>query len=108
MEGKAHGIIDNWLIPIKDIYTRHRDDVHSLSTDEKRLKRMCELNVIEQVKSLSHTNIIQNAWERGQQLAIHGWIYGLEDGLVKDLDVCIDRVSQVGPRYRFRREKAES
>jgi carbonic anhydrase len=108
MEGKAHGIIDNWLIPIKDIYTRHRDDVHSLASDEKRLKRLCELNVIEQVKSLSHTNIIQNVWERGQQLAIHGWIYGLEDGLVKDLDVCIDRVSQVGPRYRFRREKAES
>ena len=107
MEGKAHGIIDNWLIPIKDIYTRHRDDVHSLSSDEKRLKRLCELNVIEQVKSLSHTNTIQNAWERSQPLAIHGWIYGLADGLVKDLDVCIDRISQVGPRYRFRREKAE-
>ena len=105
---KPHGIMDNWLVAIKDVYTRRRDDVHSLSTDEKRLNRMCELNVIEQVKSLSHTTIVQNAWERGQKLAIYGWIYGLEDGLIKDLDVCVDRISQVGPTYRFQKENAES
>jgi len=103
MQGKPHGVMDNWLIKIKDVYIRHRDDVESLPTDEKRLNRMCELNVIEQVKSLSYTTIVQNAWERGQKLAIHGWIYGLHDGLVKDLDVHIDRISQVGPTYRFQK-----
>jgi len=103
IEGKAHGGIDNWLTKIKDTYARHLDDVHSLDGEEKRLDRLCELNVMEQVKTLSHTTIVQDAWAAGQELAIHGWIYGLEDGVVKDLDVCMNSIEQVPPTYRFRR-----
>ena len=106
MEGKPHGIMDNWLIPIKDVYTRHRDDVRSLSTDEKRLNRMCELNVIEQVNpcrtrpsSRTPGNAVRNSrFTDG---------FTAEDGLIKDLDVCVDRISQVGPTYRFQRECGE-
>lgn len=103
MEGKANGGIDNWLTRIKDIYTRHYDDVHSLAEPEQRVNRMCELNVIEQVKALSHTTIVQDAWSAGQELAIHGWIYGLEDGLVNDLGVRVNSLDQVAPTYRFER-----
>lgn len=103
MEGKAHGGIDNWLTRIKDIYTRHYDDVYSLASPDQRVNRMCELNVIEQVKTLSHTTIVQDAWASGQELAIHGWIYGLEDGLVKDLGVRVNSIDQVAPTYRFDR-----
>jgi len=104
MEGKAHGGIDNWLTRIKDIYSRHHSDVNSLATPEQRVDRMCELNVIEQVKTLSHTTIVQDAWAAGQELAIHGWIYGLEDGLVNDLGVRVNSIEQVAPTYRFDRD----
>ena len=62
---------------------------------------MCELNVIDQVKAVTHTTIVQDAWARGQELAVHGWVYGLEDGLVKDLGVRVDDSSQVPPPFRF-------
>jgi len=66
LDNLSHGLIDNWLTKIKDIYVRHREDISSLSSEEDRINRMCELNVIEQVKSVSHTTIVQDAWRRGQ------------------------------------------
>jgi carbonic anhydrase len=101
LDNLSHGLIDNWLTKIKDIYVRHREDIDSLSSEEDRINRMCELNVIEQVKSVSHTTIVQDAWRRGQELSIHGWIYGLQDGLVNDLGVRIAQVSQVATPFRF-------
>jgi carbonic anhydrase len=82
-----------------------------LSSEEDRINRMCELNVIEQVKSVSHTTIVQDAWRRGQELSVHGWIYGLQDGLVNDLGVRIAQLGQVATPYRFsekRRDVVES
>ena len=103
----SHGLIDNWLTKIKDVYVRHREDIDSLKGEEDRVDRMCELNVIEQVKTLSHTTIVQDAWRRGQELAIHGWIYGLKDGLIKDLGVRIARVSQVATPFRFAEKRSD-
>jgi carbonic anhydrase len=84
------GLIDNWLGHLRDIHRLHNEELANL--DEKaRFDRLCELNVIEQVANVSATNIVQEAWSRGQELAIHGWIYGIDNGLLTDLDVTADR-----------------
>jgi len=93
-ESCSHGLVDHWLFPIKDIYRTHHDELEGISNDKQRLDRLCELNVIEQVRNLAKTTIIQQAWDRGQELAIHGWVYSIEDGLVRDMEVTVrDRAS---------------
>jgi carbonic anhydrase len=101
LDNQVHGLIDNWLTRIKDIYVQHSEEIDALDSEQKRVDRMCELNVIEQVKAVTHTTIVQDAWARGQELAVHGWVYGLEDGLVKDLGIRVDNSSQVPPPFRF-------
>jgi carbonic anhydrase len=101
LDNLSHGLIDHWLTKIKDVYARHRQEIDSLKTEKERVDRMCELNVVEQVETLSHTTIVQGAWRRSQTLTIHGWIYGLHDGLIKDLGVRISQVSQVAAPFRF-------
>lgn len=91
MDNLQFGLIDNWLRHVQDVMHTHQEELSLLEDESKRVDRLCELNVIEQVKSVSRTTIVQNAWQRGQQLAIHGWIYGLQDGLLRDLNVSIDR-----------------
>ncbi|HZC58372.1 MAG TPA: carbonate dehydratase [Chthoniobacterales bacterium] len=103
----SHGLIDNWLTKIKDVYVRNDEEIDSLKTEEERVNRMCELNVIEQVKALSHTAIVQDAWRRRQQLNIHGWIYGLQDGLITDLGVRVSQVSQVAAPFRFAEKRRD-
>jgi len=103
LDNQVHGLIDNWLSWIKNIYVRHSKEVDSLANEEERVNRMCELNVIHQVESVTHTTIVQDAWARGQELAVHGWIYGLTDGLVNDLNICVHSPSQVQPPFRFLR-----
>jgi carbonic anhydrase len=89
LESKPHGLIDNWLRMIRDIDQRQSLELARYSTIEARVDRLCELNVVEQVKNVGNTTIVQEAWRRGQQVTIHGWIYGIMDGLLKDMDVCI-------------------
>ena len=101
LDNLSHGLIDNWLSKIKDLYVRHREDIDCLKSDEERVNRVCELNVIEQAKTLTRTTIVQDAWRRGQKLAIHGWIYGLKDGLITDLGLRVERVDQVPSPFRF-------
>lgn len=91
MDNLQFGLIDNWLRHVQDVMHMYQDELAQIDDDEKRLDRLCELNVVEQVKSVSRTTIVQAAWQRGQELAIHGWIYGLQDGLLRDLEVSIDR-----------------
>lgn len=86
--GNAHiGLIDNWIRHIKDVYRLHQAELDNIDDDNKRFDRFVELNVIEQVWDLAKTSIVQNAWKNGQNLWIHGWVYSIHDGLVKDLDV---------------------
>jgi carbonic anhydrase len=89
MNNAQLGLIDNWLRHVQDVVSKHEEVLSTLHED-KRLDRLCELNVIEQVLSVGRTTIVQSAWQRGQELVVHGWIYGLEDGLLRDLGVSID------------------
>ena len=101
MENIQHGLIDNWLRHIKDIYQKHKIEVDSIDDDQQRKERVCEINVLEQVSNVCYTSIVQNAWQRGQPLTVHGWIYGLRDGLLNDLGIMIDGPEQLPETYRM-------
>jgi len=81
------GLMDNWLLHIQDVYNHHRTELAAINQEELRLNRLCELNVAQQVSNVCQTSIVRGAWERGQNLSVHGWIYGLQDGLIRDLEV---------------------
>lgn len=83
------GLIDNWLRHVQDVRWKHQAELEALATEEQRHARLCELNVLEQVVNVSQTTIVREAWARGQALAVHGWIYGLRDGIIRDLGACI-------------------
>jgi carbonic anhydrase len=86
MDPKPHGLIDNWLREISGTLERHRAEIDALP-EAGRHARLCELNVMQQVDNMAHTTIVREAWDRGQQLEVHGWCYGLEDGLIHDLGI---------------------
>lgn len=90
MDNLQFGLIDNWLRHVQDVVHIHHDELLRIKDETERFNRLCELNVMEQVINVSRTTIVQNAWERGQELVVHGWIYGLEDGLLRDLGVSRD------------------
>ena len=89
IDERSHGLIDNWLRHIRDVYQKHRNELAGIEDMEKRINRLCEINIIEQVKNVANMTAVQEAWERKQPLFIHGWIYGISQGLLKDLGVCI-------------------
>jgi carbonic anhydrase len=89
MDNLQLGLIDNWLRHVQDVMDEHKDELAQIEDESQRLDRLCELNVVEQVMSVARTTIVQSAWQRGQELAIHGWIYGLQDGLLRDLGVSV-------------------
>ena len=89
MDNQQHGLIDNWLRHIKDVYRYHKTRIDSIQREKDKLDLLCELNVIEQVDNVCHTTIVQNAWKSGQKLTVHGWVYSLESGLLNDLNTCI-------------------
>lgn len=87
MGHKQFGLIDNWLRHIKDVYKLYASELESIADEKQRARRFVELNVTEQVYDLCKTTIVQNAWKNGQPLAVHGWVYGVDDGIIKDLEV---------------------
>ncbi len=89
MEDEPHGLVDNWLGTIRDIYLLNRPELDAIPNVDDRVSRLCELNVRSQVINVGNTTVLREAWARGQSVAIHGWIYSLSDGLLKDLDVGI-------------------
>ena len=91
------GLIDNWLRHAQDVMQKHHALLDSLPDEESRLHRLCELNVVEQVTNVAQTTIVQQAWERGQGLAVHGWIYALTDGLLRDLGVSMSSIGESRP-----------
>jgi len=94
------GLIDNWLRHVQDVLHEHEEMLAKISDENERFDRLCELNVIEQVVNVGRTTIVQSAWQRGQELAVHGWIYGLEDGLLRDLRISIDNAEGLAAAYQ--------
>ena len=95
MEKDEHGLIDNWLHHIRDVYRTHSAEIDVIEDKALKFDRMCELNVIEQVANVCNTTIVRNAWKRGQELSVHGWIYSIENGILQDLNVCVTGIEDV-------------
>ena len=93
------GLVDNWLRHIKDVRDRHFAILDAAPL-EAQFDILCELNVIEQVMNVAHTTVMQDAWARGQRVALHGWVYGLKDGLLQDLHITLDSLEGMAPLYR--------
>jgi len=100
---RQFGLVDNWLRNIRDVYYNNRLEFNDSMTEKEKVNLLCELNVAQQVANVSHTNIVQNAWDAGQELSIHGWIYDIHDGLLKQLTPIIDSVAQIPEQYRARK-----
>ena len=94
------GLIDNWLRSIKDVYQQHRAALDAIADDEQRVDRLCELNIAQQVANVCHTTIVQNAWRRGADLSVHGFVYGIHDGILRDLGFNVTGIDQIPPIYR--------
>lgn len=99
LNNKRVGLVDNWLRHIKDVRDRHMA-ILLAAEPEARLDILCELNVIEQVMNVAHTTVMQDAWARGQRVALHGWVYGLKDGLLQDLHITLDSPEGMASLYR--------
>jgi carbonic anhydrase len=101
MQAQPLGLIDNWLRHIRDVFLWNRDELNAIDDFDRRADRLAELNVAAQVANVCHTTIVQDAWRRGQQVTIHGWIYSLHDGLLRDLEKGIEGPDQISPEYRL-------
>jgi carbonic anhydrase len=101
MENGQHGLIDNWLRTIKDVYRLHASELDSFEDTEERFNRFVELNVIEQVFDLSKTSIIQNSWSQRNQPYVHGWVYDIRTGIIKDLKVTLDSTKELPSIYKI-------
>jgi carbonic anhydrase len=97
VDGKRRGLVDHWLHPIREVWQEHRAELERIPDERARLDRLCELNVIRQVRNVASDVFVQEAWARGQSLCVHGWVYTLADGLVTDLNVTVG-----GPQARDR------
>jgi carbonic anhydrase len=101
MLGREYGLIDNWLRHLKDIYLKHSHELEKLTDEKARFDHFCELNVIEQVQHVCQTTIVQGAWRRRQPLSVHGWIYDVADGLLRDLDYRISSLNEIDALYQM-------
>ncbi|HSP11448.1 MAG TPA: carbonate dehydratase [Salegentibacter sp.] len=101
MGNETIGLIDNWLRHIKDVYRLHRDELDAIEDEKERQDRFVELNVKEQVYDLSKTSIVQNAWKQGQELQVHGWVYGVGSGIIKDLEVTVENNNELSSVYKL-------
>ena len=101
VERQEFGLIDNWLRKIKDVYAANKEALDSETDPEKRLNLLCEINVRQQVLNICHTSIVQNAWREGRELAVHGWIYSIADGLLRDLGFTIENAQALEPIYHL-------
>ena len=98
IEGQRLGLVDNWLHHVRDVMQQHETLLRGVPIRE-RADRLCELNVIEQVANVCQTTVVQDAWRRGQKLGVHGWIYGVSDGLIRELGIGVDSVDGLGAAY---------
>jgi len=105
MQSVEHGLIDNWLCHIKKVHQKNEEELLSIADKTDRLNRLCELNVIEQVNNISHTTVVQRAWRNNKELSVHGCIYTLETGLLKDLNVRYSEMKHTNDIYQLREAK---
>jgi len=105
MGNQSVGLIDNWLRHIKDVYRLHAAELDAIADSGKRSERLVELNVIENVYNLCKTTIVQKAWQSGQELSVHGWVYALSTGIIKDLNVSATNSSNLGEVFKFTASK---
>ena len=96
---RSVGLVDNWLRHVQDVRERHRPFVDACDNAEDRVDRLCELNVIEQVRNVCQTTVVHDAWQRGQELSVHGWIYALQDGLLRDLAITVAGAGELEDAY---------
>lgn len=89
VDGRRRGLVDHWLHPIREVYHEHREELERCGDQKARLNRLCELNVIRQVRNVASDVFLQEAWARGQEICVHGWVYSLSNGLVNDLNVTV-------------------
>jgi len=101
MGNGSFGLVDNWLRNIKDVYHEHRKELDAIEDIDKRTDRLTEFNVIDQVKNLAKTRIVQDAWRKGRKLEIHGWVYGMNSGLIKELNTIIDEKGDIDEIYHY-------
>ena len=99
MQNLKLGLIDNWLRHVQDVMRSHETPLSQIKDEVQRLNRLCELNVVEQVLNVSRTTIVQSAWSHGQELAVHGWIYRLDDGLLHDLGLSVTNPMELSAAY---------
>lgn len=102
MSNKSIGLIDNWIRHIKDVYRFHQDELDAIKDEKEKFNRFVEINVIEQVYDLAKTSIVQNAWNEKRDLWVHGWVYGVDNGLIKDLDVTCKDNSDLEDVYKIK------
>ena len=95
VDGKRRGLVDHWLHPIREVAHAHRGELDAIAAPRARLDRLCELNVMRQVRNVAADVFVQDAWARGQALSVHGWVYSLANGLVTDLNVTVSRPEDI-------------
>ena len=95
VDGQRRGLVDHWLHPIREVSREHRHELAALPEGRARLDRLCELNVVRQVRNVASDVFVQEAWSRGQPLQVHGWVYSLSNGLVKDLEVTVGKPEEI-------------
>jgi carbonic anhydrase len=95
VDGKRRGLVDHWLHPIREVFHQHSHELDAIPGERARMDRLCELNIMRQVKNVASDVFVQDAWARGQELSVHGWVYSLANGLVTDLNVTISNPSEI-------------
>ena len=101
MSNGSFGLVDNWLRNIKDVYHEHKAELNAIEDFDKRADRLTELNVIDQAKNLAKTKIVQNAWHSGKKLEVHGWVYGMNSGLITELNTLFDEKEDIEGIYHY-------
>jgi carbonic anhydrase len=102
MSNQQFGLIDNWLCHIKDVYRLYADQLDAIKNEKERANKLVEYNVIENVYNLCKTSIVQNAWQNGQELGVHGWVYSLETGIITDMNVSAYDNTNMGKVFKFK------